>query len=54
MNAHITIFPSTNNARDHWRRQSIVDGTDWTTLGRATARVFWRLQLTSSVCWSTS
>jgi hypothetical protein len=50
----IVTFPSTTNAREYWRVESRHCGTDWDTLGRAAARVFWRLQLTSSLAWSST
>jgi len=54
MTAHIITFPSTESAREYWRQRSIIDGTDWPSLGLFAARVFWRLQLTSSLCWEVS
>jgi len=49
---------STGTDPDGWRRwwaaQSKIDGIDWTSLGVQAARVFWRIQLTSSVCWCSS
>ena len=45
---------STANAREWWRVESRRCGTDWDTLGRAAARVMWRLGLTSSLCWGSS
>jgi hypothetical protein len=54
MTAHIVTLPSTENARLWWQAESRRVGTDWDTLGRAAARVFWRLELTSSHCWGSS
>jgi hypothetical protein len=45
---------STADAREYWRHQSIIDGTDWASLGRDTARAFWRIGFTSSSAWSSS
>ena len=49
------IIPlSTANAREWWAVESRRVGTDWESLGRATARVMWRLGLTSSLAWVSS
>ena len=45
---------STGNAREYWRRQSVIDGTTWEQLGRCAARAMWRAGLTSSLCWSST
>jgi len=54
MTAQIITLPSTENAREYWRQRSIIDGTDWKTLGTQAARVLWRLQFTSSLAWVSS
>jgi hypothetical protein len=50
---HITL-PSTANARAYWRERSVIDHTDWESVGLVAARAMWRLGLTSSVCWGSS
>jgi hypothetical protein len=44
-----TSAPSSTSPREYWRQQSIIDHTDWKSLGTQAARVFWRLQLASSL-----
>jgi hypothetical protein len=37
-----------------WAHETKREGTDWASLGRAAARVYWRLGLTSSLAWVSS
>jgi hypothetical protein len=53
-NPRYLALPSTENAREYWRQRSVIDGTDWTTLGTQAARALWRLGLTSSIAWRSS
>jgi hypothetical protein len=49
-----TSAPSSTSPREYWQRQSVVDHTDWESLGRCAARALFRAGLASSLSWISS